>query len=1242
MLAILVALSTSLLVNCPAAFAQSIFATLSGNVTDPNGAVIPGANVNVQNTSTNVVRQLTTSGTGYFSVTDLQIGTYNVAVQAKGFMEWKATGIVLNSSDTKTLTIKLTIGAQSESVTVSASASEIAITETGEQSSTISSEQLQHLALVGRNAMEFLAILPGAGQITQGGTNQSNFDGQKIGINGATVNGSAGGMSGTSINGQSGTGLSINMDGQNVEDPGGPGSATPVNPNPDMISEVTVLTSNYGADNAKGPIVINSMTKSGGSTFHCGAHIYARNSALNSEQAFNKAIEVAPGSPYTPGQLKVPSHYYYPGFSVGGPIIIPGTEVNKARNKYFFHESYEAYRQLIDGGLLRDFVPTAAMVDNGDFSATTNWGSSQQSGRPSLSTTPVTNSFENGTAATSTSAAVPGSRPGCNITGGILSSKCISSAAQLWMKDSIPLPTTTTGAPDITGFNYVAPVQQSLNSWQNVAKLDFNLGENTKAYLTWSAQREHSVNPLGLWEGGGDWVLPAPSPILAAEKSDSLTANLLHIFTPTLTVEARFGFTQMDMPGQPLDPSKVLRKQMDFPLTGVFGNQNAPIATSWSNNIPNIGDIGRDYHPTFYAKKAVPSAGADLTKVYKTHTAKFGAFWDSVYNDQDAWSQYMGVFSFNQWNGASGNSYADMLMGSNFGYYEQAMPPSIKMFENSISFYATDKWKLTRRITLDYGLRFEHFGPGSPNGSIGDATWTPAQYSAGTENSGISWHGINSSISMAGQSITPILYSPRVGGAIDVFENGKTVVRGGWGQFRYENYVVTNQGAANTAIGSAAWGAPGTAKTWEQIDQFVNTGGANGTSSTCAANMSGGIDAGKNDCPPIIKWGGVTNFTNSSVTVVDATNHDMPYTTTYSGSIDQQLPGRFMLEVAYVGNHSYKTQNGVNVNSVPIGTLTNPANISLIAGTPQLTLCSGMDSTSSNVLSAQQQDGNCQQKFRAYGGNYQGISATESTGEAKYDSGQISLTRQAGWATGTLNYTLAKNFADSNAAGALKDYGLKEYMSVAGIDRGQTFNAVYTFAFPKMTNGTTFDHALLNGWELSGITQVMSGAQMTANSGSALSLSNAGSGSVLVGSPDVSVAPVLTCNPAKGLLKGQYANPSCFGLPLTAAQGIGNTRFPYLVGPMFWKSDLSATKNVKLSEHEDLNLRASAFNILNHDLLSFAPGDNNAKLNFSSTGVLSNATDTSHACPGPYCQAFGYPSVHYGYRVIELSAKYTF
>ncbi len=100
-------------------------------------------------------------------------------------------------------------------------------------------------------------------------------------------------MAAVSINGQSGTGLSINQDGQNVEDPGAPGSATPVNPNPDMISEIQIMTSNYGADNAKGPVVINTLSKSGGSAFHGDFHFFARNSALNAEESNNKLQEVA-------------------------------------------------------------------------------------------------------------------------------------------------------------------------------------------------------------------------------------------------------------------------------------------------------------------------------------------------------------------------------------------------------------------------------------------------------------------------------------------------------------------------------------------------------------------------------------------------------------------------------------------------------------------------------------------------------------------------------------------------------------------------------------------------------------------------------------------------------------------------------------------------------------------------------------------------------------------------------------
>ena len=236
------------------------------------------------------------------------------------------------------------------------------------------SEDLEKQPLIGRNATEILRIIPGSAQITLGGTNRPASDGEIIGINGFTVNGSAGGMAAVSINGQSGTGLSINQDGQNVEDPGAPGSATPVNPNPDMISEIQIMTSNYGADNAKGPVVINTLSKSGGSSFHGDAHFFARNSALNAEESNNKLQEVENG--YNPGYLLIPNHYYYPGFTVGGPVIIPHTRFNSnSKTKFFFHESFELYKQLIDGGINDAFVPTANMIKTGDFSPMGNWGS---------------------------------------------------------------------------------------------------------------------------------------------------------------------------------------------------------------------------------------------------------------------------------------------------------------------------------------------------------------------------------------------------------------------------------------------------------------------------------------------------------------------------------------------------------------------------------------------------------------------------------------------------------------------------------------------------------------------------------------------------------------------------------------------------------------------------------------------------------------------------------------------------
>jgi hypothetical protein len=166
---------------------------------------------------------------------------------------------------------------------------------------------------------------------------------------------------------------------------------------------------------------------------------------------------------------------------------------------------------------------------------------------------------------------------------------------------------------------------------------------------------------------------------------------------------------------------------------------------------------------------------------------------------------------------------------------------------------------------------------------------------------------------------------------------------------------------------------------------------------------------------------------------------------------------------------------------------------------------------------------------------------------------------------------------------------------------------------------------------------------LVANTNYQFNMSNAAGAQFLSGTPDVTVSPILTCDPRSGLKKGQYVNPSCFKVESSNSGTIGNGRLPYLAGPMYWNSDVAIHKTFNITEEQHLDVRFSAFDFLNHALPSFvAGGDNNLKLQFDTSGQLTNATDTQHACPGIYCQAFGYDNVHYGQRRLEVSAKYSF
>lgn len=1186
----------------PLAFGQSQFGTLNGTVTDSTGAVAPGANISVKNTASGQVRKTVTNHEGFFSVPSLPAGNYQVSAELKGFQKWVGSGIALNGSDSKTLQIELKVGSINETVEINALQQEVATVDSGEKTALISTKELQDLSLVGRNATEYLKLLPGATMTANSAINRPAYDGQVVGINGFAVGNNAGGLSAININGQ---GVDITQDGQHTFDPGASGAATPVNPNPNMISEVKVLTSNFSAENAKGPVVVNTVTKAGGSTFHGEVYMFARNQVMNSEDAFNKWTEKQQG--FTPGTLKIPSSYYYPGFNVGGPLYIPGTGFNKSKQKLFFFEGFELYRQDLDGGIDRSFVMTPAML-NGDFSELSQYGSaighSSIAGLPTAPAAGTRLGFDIRAAA------------GCTITGGVLSAACIDPNAQNLLRADLPAPNAD---PSLTGFNYVKAWTVAQHSWQNVVRGDYNISDNTKAYVTWSRQRENANMPMGLWINSGDWVVPAPSNAVGVNGSDTVGVSFLHVFSPTMTSETRFGYTKVNFPTKLTDLAKQTRAGVGYNSTGIFGSTNTPAVLSWGSTIPNLGDVGHDYHPTMIAEKGIPSASENLTKVFKTHTMKFGFYYEHLYNKQDNWGQFMGVFAYGAtgWGGGTtGNEYADALMGvGQGGYNEQALPPPTNLAQNIAAFYAQDDWKLTRRISVQYGLRFEHYAKPYSN-PFGLAVFNPNQYDANipadqNTQTGITWHSLDHSVPISGADSRLLFFSPRVGAAIDIFGTGRTILRGGWGKYRYYDSVQSNSYVqpAQTATGSSSWSCgwnDAACPTWESVDAHA--------------------------LPPPVYGTGLPAGANKGVSVMDPRNDEQPVVTSYSLTVDQQLPAKFRMELSYVGNHTDFQQGYTNLyNGIPLGTI-NPTSASA-PGVVADCYPNGTGAADSFGTTA------CQSHFRRFP-DYTTINESITAGKAQFDSFQASVKRNVGVLNLQANYTFSKavgdgvQLANGGLPGAMSVTAAEHYLwGILPNNRAHALSLAYVVNVPGIHGGNKFLRGAANGWQISGITQVSSGAQLTSQSGSGglnFNLSQAGANQDnvhLLGSPDITLYPLITCNPAKNITgKDQFVNTNCF----TAAPAgrLGSGSMPYLPGPMYWNSDLTLMKNFKLTERQALQFRFAAFNFLNHDLLSFTSNDNNLKLAIDATGQANSN--------------FGRADYHVGHRILEVGAKYSF
>src|SRR5437667_1086743 len=486
---LLVALACSTLAVRPA-FAQSMTGSLTGTIVDQTGAIVVGADVTLINEASRDVRRTKSNSEGYFAFAAVPSGTYTVAIETPGFAKYEQKGVGLKVGDSRSLrTIKLDVAGLAEEATVTAVA-ELAPLNSGEKSATLTSEQILNFSTVGRSAAELLKVLPGLTPVSGGVNNRPNFSGEVIGINGNGEGGQQSAAGNYSANGTRTEALDITVDGAPGADPGC-NCATSVNPNPEMVQEFKVLQSNFGAEHAKGPVAMTVVSKQGGREFHGTLYTYLRDYHLNSNEWFANKV----------GKDRVKNKFLYPGFNVSGPVLIPGTDFNKNRDKVFFFLGYEYFKQALDTGFVKSWVPTAAMR-NGDFSQAASY-------------------LGPGTGGTYVNS-IPAGFPG-----GIIPPSQIDPGGRALL-NVFPQPNAN---PAVTGgYNYVDNLLVDQNGTQLLGRVDFNVSENTKLFLRYNRQREVQPFVIGLWWRNRESQVPYPSSISAANRSDSATASLTHVF----------------------------------------------------------------------------------------------------------------------------------------------------------------------------------------------------------------------------------------------------------------------------------------------------------------------------------------------------------------------------------------------------------------------------------------------------------------------------------------------------------------------------------------------------------------------------------------------------------------------------------------------------------------------------------------------------------------------------------------
>ena len=1065
--------------SAPSVIAQAVNGTLLGIVTDGTGASVANAHITVTEPSTGVSQQTLSNESGNYTLPGLQPGIYTVTVEAPGFKRDSHEHIDLLSNTSTRVDVALVTGSVTETVLVT-TAPPLLQTDRADISTKIEAQQVSNLPLgTNRNFQSLLNLVPGTTPAT---FQHSQFFNAQSALQ-------------TQANGIPRMGNLYQIEG--IDDDERTGLLQIIIPPAEAIQSVDISTNNFEAELGRAVGAVTNVTlKSGANALHGSAFEFIQNSDVNARSYF--------GGPL--GHLS----YNYFGGSISGPVI---------KEKLFFFGDYlrtsdhEAVSNTFTLPPPQFFTPNAAGFI--DLSAPLQSNGSGQIYDPATGDA----SGANRTAFTNNQIPIGRVNP-----------------TSLAILKLLPAPNQNQSNLAAPTNNYVTnlPFRKTTDSYD--IKIDYALNEKNHLSGRYSWQRvlTFQAPAFGPFVGG-----PAGGGFQGTgnQRAYSTGLNYDHVFSPTLFTELRFGVAHLHNDAQPSDYGSD-----DATTLGIPGVNISPFTSGQVGiTVGNFGQQGQTY-PLIGYSASVPwiraEANIDVvnnwTKTIRNHSVKFGVDLRRVRDDllQDQTFGARGAYTFaeNQTativNGSGtktnvANDMASFLLDlpSQTGRDLNTFFPAYRQWW--FFAFASDKWQVSPKLTVDLGVRWEFYPPATPKIAGGFSNYDPSTNS-------LLLAGVGGNPSNLGLQTRYSYFAPRTGFSFRATDN--TVIRGGFGlsytPFPDNNYAYNYPVRANNSYQPAFTYGPSVL--------------GDGTPATFQAGFPAPV-------PVTIPSNGIIPATTSQLRSqqynVIPKNYFNPYVESWNIALQQALPGDLSFQLAYVANHGVHMPVNQNIN--------NPT---FLGG--------GVASEPENILFGRTAATNI--VFAGFSSNYQSLQ-TQLT--RRFSKG-LSLTTAFTWSK-------ALNYASDDDGGLQFFAQLRRNYAPADYDRRLNYEQSFTYELPLGRGHRFFSSGpaelVLGGWKASGIVSVVSGLPF---------LVNANSGSL--NTPGTAQTANLT-GPFRVLhgigATNKWFDTSNFSQPTGVA--VGNTGRNQFYGPGYIQDNLSIFKSFPIFREASLETRVDAFQLSN-------------------------------------------------------------